>query len=395
MRFWLLWFTAAVIGVILMVDACGQDPQGAALATPVPSSESAPAAPTDGPADIPTGPNNLLHSDDLIRITVFEEGDLTTETRITKAGSITFPLLGSLQLAGKTIAQAQEEIRSRLDKDYIINPHVTIAVIEYSKLWVTVLGQVQKPGNAEIPAGGGLDLLGAIALTGGYTPEADTAHINIRRLVNGAEVVLTVNAMELARNPSAKPFMVQPGDAVTVPYVKKMVTILGEVQRPGEIELPAEGDLDVLGAVALAGGYTPDADPTDLDIRRSVGGKDTIITVNATELAQNSSVKPFLVQAGDSITVHYAKQWVTVLGEVQRPGKVKIPPEGGLDLLGAVALASGFSPDADIAHIAIRRTVDGKDVILSVNAKQLSRDANVESFIVQPGDSITVPQRMF
>jgi polysaccharide export outer membrane protein len=395
MRFWLLWFTAVVIGVSLTVDARGQAPQSAAPLSPVPSSGSAPVAPTDGSADVATAPNNLLHCDDLIQITVFQENDLTTETRITKAGSITFPLLGTVQLAGKTIAQAQEEIRSRLDKDYIINPHVTIAVIEYSKLWVTVLGQVQKPGNAEIPAGSGLDLLGAIALAGGYAPEADTAHINIRRLVNGSEVVLTVNAMELARDPNAKPFMIQPGDAVTVPYVKKMVTILGEVQKPGEIDLPSEGNLDLLGVIALASGYTPDADPTNVDIRRTVDGKDTIITVNATELAQNSSVKSFLVQSGDNITVHYAKQWVTILGEVQRPGKVKIPPEGGLDLLGAVALASGFSPDADIAHIAIRRTVDGKDIVLSVNAKQLSGDSNVESFMVQPGDSITVPQRMF
>jgi len=395
MRFSLLWFTAAVIGVILTVDTCGQDPQGATPAPPVPSSDFAPIAPTNGPADVSTASNNLLHCDDLIQITVFQENDLTTETRITKAGSITFPLLGTVQLAGKTIAQAQEEIRSRLDKDYIINPHVTIAVIEYSKLWVTVLGQVQKPGNAEIPAGSGLDLLGAIALAGGYAPDADTAHINIRRLVNGSEVVLTVNAMELARDSNAKPFMVQPGDAVNVPYVKKSVSILGEVQKPGEIDLPSEGNLDLLGAIALASGYTPDADPTNVEIRRNVDGKDTIITVNATELAQNSSVKSFLVQSGDNITVHYAKQWVTVLGEVQRPGKVKIPPEGGLDLLGAVALASGFSPDADIAHIAIRRTVDGKDIVLSVNAKELSRDTNVETFMVQPGDSITVPQRMF
>jgi polysaccharide export outer membrane protein len=326
---------------------------------------------------------------------VFQEDNLTTETRITKAGSITFPLLGSIQLAGKTISEAQEEIRSLLDKDYIINPHVTVSVIDYAKNWVTVLGQVQKPGNAEIPAAAGLDLLGAIALTGGYTPQADTAHVNIRRLVNGAEVVLTVNAMELARNPNAQPFMVQSGDAVTVPYLKKLVSILGEVQKPGEIELPSEGDLDVLAVIALAGGYSPDADPTHVDIRRSVDGKDTIITVNARALAQNSSVKSFLLQPGDCITVHYAKQWVTVLGQVQKPGKVKIPPEGGLDLLGAIALVNGFSPDADIAHIIVRRTVAGKDIVLSVNAKMLARDSTVESFVVQPGDSISVPQRMF
>ncbi len=342
-----------------------------------------------------SSPNNILHCDDLIRVTVFQEDDLTTETRITKAGTITFPLLGTVDVAGKTIAQAQEEIRAALDKDYIVNPHVTVAIIEYSKLWVTVLGQVQRPGNTEIPQVGGLDLLGAIALAGGYTPAADMAHVNVRRLVDGKERVLTVNATELARDPNAKAFTMQPGDEVTVPYVEKWVTVLGEVQKPGKIDLPPEGDMDLLGALALAGGYTGDADPTHVDVRRNVGGRDSIITVNATELAQNSAVKQFLMQPGDSITVHYNKQWVTILGEVQRPGKVKIPPEGGLDLLGAIALASGFNPDADIAHIAVRRNVGGKDVLLNVNAKELSRDTNVNAFLVQPGDSITVPQRLF
>jgi polysaccharide export outer membrane protein len=344
----------------------------------------------------PSTANNILHCDDLIQITVFQESDLTTETRVTKAGTITFPLIGTVQVAGKTITQTQEEIRSRLDKDYIVNPQVTVAVIEYSKLWVTVLGQVQKPGNVELPSGAGLDLLGAIALAGGYTQDADMEHVTVRRITNGTEQMLAINATELASGVATKPFMVQPGDAVTVPLLeKKWVTVMGEVQRPGRVDLPQEGSVDILGALAMVSGFTPDADPTHVDVRRNVDGRDMIITVNATELAQNSSVKQFLLQPGDSITVHYNRQWVTVLGEVQKPGKVKIPPEGGLDLLGAIALASGFSPDADISHIAIRRTVDGKDVLLNVDAKELSRNTNVAAFLVQPGDSITVPQRIF
>jgi protein involved in polysaccharide export with SLBB domain len=180
-----------------------------------------------------------------------------------------------------------------------------------------------------------------------------------------------------------------------VPYAKKWVTVLGEVQKPGTVALPSEGDLDLLGALALAGGYTPDADPARVEVRRTVGGRDIILPVNATELAQDSKVKAFLLQPGDSITVHYAKTWVTVIGDVQKPGQVRIPPEGGLDLLGAIALAGGFDVNADIARVAVRRTINGKDIILNVNAKKLSHDSQVEAFMVQPGDSITVPQRMF
>jgi polysaccharide export outer membrane protein len=366
------------------------DPATAAPAAP------APAVPGETPAaPAATSASYLLQNNDLIRITVFQEDDLTTETRISKNGMITLPLLGALKVAGMSVGQAQERIRYLLDKDYIINPHVNLSVLEYSKLRVTVLGEVQHPGNVEIPPEGGLDVLGAIALASGYTADADSSHINIRREVNGKEVILYVNGTELARDSNVKPFMVQSGDAITVPYIKKWITMLGEVQRPGKVDLPAEGDLDLLGALALAGGYTPDADPTHVDIRRSVDGKDTIISVNASELAHDPTVKAFIVEPGDSINVHYAKDWVTILGEVQRPGKVKIPPEGGLDLLGAIALAGGFSPNADSAHITIRRTVDNKDSLISVNAKKLSRDIQVNAFMVQPGDNISVPERMF
>ena len=358
----------------------------------VPPAEN-PAADSSPPGK--TSSNYLLQNNDLIRITVFQEDDLTTETRISKTGTIMFPLLGALQLAGKTVAAAQEEIRAKLDKDYIVHPDVTVSVLEYSELRISVLGEVQKPGNVDIPPEGGLDLLGAIAACGGYTPDADPSHVNIRRTVDGKDVVFNTDATELARNPKAQPFLVQNGDAITVPFVKKWVTVLGEVQKPGKITLPTEGDLDLLGALALASGYTPDADPTRVEVRRTVEGKDVIIPVNATELAQNSKVKSFILQPGDSITVHYAQTWVTVLGEVQKPGQVRIPPEGGLDLLGAIAQAGGFGPNADIARISVRRTVNGKDLIMNVNAKKLTQDSQVEAFMMEPGDSITVAQRMF
>lgn len=159
----------------------------------------------------------VLQTNDLVRITVFGEEDMTTETRISKSGFITFPLLGSVPLAGKTVESATAQIKAALDKDFIINPQVTVAVLEYAKQWVTILGQVQKPGQVEIPAEGGLDLLGAIALAGGYTRIADPGNITVRRKVNGQDTVMRVNAKALASNRDAKQFYVKPGDSITIP----------------------------------------------------------------------------------------------------------------------------------------------------------------------------------
>jgi protein involved in polysaccharide export with SLBB domain len=169
------------------------------------------AAPAEG-----TGGDTVLHNNDLIRITVFGEDDLLTETRISKGGTITFPLLGALHLSGKTVDEATAEIRQKLDKDYVINPHVTLMVLEYATQWVTVLGEVQKPGTVEIPPEGGLDVLGAIALAGGYTKIAAPNRITIRRQVNGQDQLIRVDGKKLANDTSVKVFYVLPGDMITV-----------------------------------------------------------------------------------------------------------------------------------------------------------------------------------
>jgi polysaccharide export outer membrane protein len=158
----------------------------------------------------------VLRVNDLIRITIFQEDDLLTETRISKSGDINFPLLGSITLNGKTVAEVTSEIRTRLDKDYIINPQVTLTILEYAQQWVSVLGEVQKPGLVAIPPQGGLDLLGAIALAGGYTRIADPSHIVIRRMINNQSMVIEVNAKKLARDVQVQQFIVQPGDSISV-----------------------------------------------------------------------------------------------------------------------------------------------------------------------------------
>ena len=196
-------------GLVLVATVLMGNPQVSLFAAPP---VAAPAAKADAPSESGT----VLHNNDLIRITVFQEDDLLTEARISKSGYIIFPLLGSVQLAGKTVDQAAAEIRERLDKDYVIHPQVTLTVLEYAAQWVTVLGEVQKPGTVEIPAEGNLDLLGAIALAGGYTKIAAPNRITVRRQVKGEDEVIKVNGKDLAKDTNTKIFYVQPGDTIMV-----------------------------------------------------------------------------------------------------------------------------------------------------------------------------------
>lgn len=157
-----------------------------------------------------------LRSNDVIKITVFGEDDLTTETRIEKDGTIRFPLLGSVSLAGKTVDEAAANIHDALGARFIRNPHVTLTIVSHAKQRLTILGEVKSPGKVEIPDEGGLDLLGAIALAGGFTDIADISHITVKRITNGSVTIIQVDAKKLSHDSNVKPFYVQPGDAITV-----------------------------------------------------------------------------------------------------------------------------------------------------------------------------------
>jgi len=175
----------------------------------------APASATSSSAS-DSSSNEVLKVNDMVRVTVYNENDMTTEARISKTGDIALPLLGNVHVAGQTVASAVAEIRDRLDKDYIINPQVTLTIMDYAPQWVTVLGEVEHQGQVAIPTQGGLDLMGAIALAGGYSRIADPANITVVRTINGRHQILKVNAKKLAGDSKSATFMVQSGDTITV-----------------------------------------------------------------------------------------------------------------------------------------------------------------------------------
>ena len=157
-----------------------------------------------------------LHAEDIVEISVFQEPDLLTKTRISQSGSITFPLIGEVKIGGLTPEAAAQSIRTQLAKDYIINPQVTVTVTEYSKRRFTVLGQVQKPGAYEMPDREAVSLLQAIGTAGGYTRIADAGDIRVKRTEAGRDVIYKLNAKNIANGKDPNGFVVLSGDIITV-----------------------------------------------------------------------------------------------------------------------------------------------------------------------------------
>ena len=157
----------------------------------------------------------ILAPNDLVDIKVFQEDDLESKLRISRDGTITFPLIGQVRIGGRTPQQAARIIRDALARGYIINPQVTVNVLSFTKYRVTVLGQVQKPGSYDFPDREKLGLLEAIGLAGGYTRGASPSRVLVKRVAAGHERVFRVDAKAMASG-RAPTFEVIPGDVITV-----------------------------------------------------------------------------------------------------------------------------------------------------------------------------------
>lgn len=157
-----------------------------------------------------------IHVGDMIEMSIYQEDELTTKVRVDQDGSVLLPLIGNMDLVGKTINVAAELIRKEFMKDYLVNPIVNVTVVEFGKAHFTVLGQVKRPGYYLYPANRSINLLQAIAMAGGYTRIGAPSKITIKRLQGDREQVLRVNAKEMAKEANRQLFDVKSGDTISV-----------------------------------------------------------------------------------------------------------------------------------------------------------------------------------
>jgi len=157
----------------------------------------------------------LLGPEDAIEVSVWKEPDLTKQLVVRPDGKITYPLIGEVQAAGRTVNQLQAEILKRLEK-YVTDAHVTVILLKAQNYKIYVTGKVNKPSDFTI--GKPVNVMQAIAMAGGLTPFASPGSITIIRTINGKEEVFPFDYKEVARGE----FLEQnrtllPGDVVVVP----------------------------------------------------------------------------------------------------------------------------------------------------------------------------------
>ena len=121
-----------------------------------------------------------LGTGDKVRVTVFNEKDLSGDFDVNDQGLIALPLIGQVQVGGLTLSQSQELITQKYGKDYLVNPRINVEVLNYRPFFI--LGEVKNPGS--YPFVNGMTVVNAVALAGGYTPRANKNHIVMKRAAN-------------------------------------------------------------------------------------------------------------------------------------------------------------------------------------------------------------------
>lgn len=169
-----------------------------------------------GNAEVAT--DYVLQPSDLIKVVIFQEPDLEREVRITQENTITLPLLGTVDLKGRTVRQAEELIRAAYDRDFLVNPQVNLTVLEYAEVVVQVVGAVNKPGAVPFPPEQRMGLVEAISRAGGHSRLADLRKVRLTRSTpDGRSENHTINVDDLMKGVSSEAWMLVKGDVIFVP----------------------------------------------------------------------------------------------------------------------------------------------------------------------------------
>lgn len=163
-------------------------------------------------------PEYKLQPTDVISITVHGQPDLTTKTRVTSDGFVTFPLLGKVEVRGLTVLELEQKLKAALEKDYLVNAQVLVFIEQYHMRQVSVMGEVKNPGKYDMPGEKDLTLIQSIAMAGGLTKHADATKTKVMRIEGGEKKTIVINVKDMTeKGEQDKDIILKPDDIVFVP----------------------------------------------------------------------------------------------------------------------------------------------------------------------------------
>lgn len=257
------------------------------------SPQSPPASPEEQAAPASPGPTIVTLSytigpEDQLSITVADESELTGKYRVDTDGSFTFPFLGRLDAAGRSLSELQAALTTRLANGFLRNPQVRVEVDQVRSRSVFVTGEVRNP-NEYAMTSGTMTLLQALALAGSPTPNASNEVIVSRQpdKPGGALEIVRLNRRDLELGRAGYDMVLRTGDIINVPTAQRFY-VDGQVRNPGYYVL--EVGITIQQAVVLAGGLNERGSDRGISVTRTVDGKSVDVPVKMTDRVQANDI---------------------------------------------------------------------------------------------------------
>ncbi|MEM1283685.1 MAG: polysaccharide biosynthesis/export family protein [Chlamydiota bacterium] len=264
----------------------------------------------------------ILGPGDELSIAVIGYPEFDNTYRIVPDGSISVPLIGTIQAGGQTLGGLSQRIQEELGRKYLVNPVVDLNLLRLRPISITISGEVHRPGPLQLNSlqdnGSNPTLVTALLEAGGVTQFADIREVVVKRQQpNGLNNTMMFNFWDsLVSEPTAINLVLRDGDSVIIPRLPPgdtldrslvarstvspstiQVKVVGEVTRPGEISVSPASSLS--SAIATAGGPTEDAKLSEVTFIR-VENEDEVIS---TVLDLRTLTDTTQVQDGDVIIV--------------------------------------------------------------------------------------------
>jgi len=394
-----------------------------------------------------------LDTGDIIRVTVFGLPDQGGVVQVFNDGSVTFPLIGTINVRGKTIMEVNDLLTSLYSR-YLKRPSVTVVLEQPRPLEVAIIGEVNVPGNYNLSRGTQVQqgerqtqiasntpslpkVSDLFTLAGGLTVSADVRQIQLRRQEKDREVVYVLDFWRLLQEGDLnQDVRLKDGDVIVVPKKEVInpneyrqladatfgikyleppnVTIVGEVNRPGSYTVPIEqGPPRLTTAIQQSGGIRELADIRNIIISRTTrDAQQQKIEVNLWEMLESGDInRDVLLRDGDTIFIPTAKDIepseaqtlasanfspneivVNVVGSVRSPGSTVLKPNTSLN--NAILAAGGFDERrANSSTVElIRVNPNGTVTKRSINV-DLGAEVNEESNPILKNNDVVVVNR--
>lgn len=241
----------------------------------------------------------VIGPEDLLEVSVFELPQFNTTARVQGDGTITMPLVGSVEVRGLKKKEVEAKIASALQAKYVNNANVSVNVKEYKSRQVSLLGEVKSPGAYYIMSQ--RTLLQLLSEAGGLAPGAGNKCYVFRP--GAPKIEVDLRELMVNGNPAMN-ILIYPGDVVNVPPdVKITIYVMGAVRQPGAVQLSTSMPTTLLAAIAAAGGPSESAKQSDIKIKRKRSiGEENVIKANLKDILKGK-VEDIPLFEGDVVTV--------------------------------------------------------------------------------------------